>query len=90
MLSLVSMLLSFAPFTPAVFLSFLLLLVGGIYGINSYLKTAIFLLLINTLSVIGSPIIDIANITFLILVLLVFPISFGGVIFGISKLNEKI
>ncbi len=83
------MLLSLAPFTPAIFLSFFMLLIAGIYGINGYLKTAVLLLLINTLAVIGSPIIDIANTTFLILVLLVFPVSFGSVIFGVNKSNEK-
>ena len=82
------MLLSLAPFTPAIMVSFLMLLVAGVYGINGYLKTAILLLLINTLAVIGSPI-DIANTTSLILVLLVFPISFGCVIWGVNKSNEK-
>ena len=83
------MLLSLAPFTPAVFLSFFMLLVAGVYGINGFLKTAILLLLINTLAVIGSPSIDIANITSLTLVLFVFPLSFGGVFFGVQKLNAK-
>ena len=83
------MLLSLAPFTPAVFFSFFMLLAAGVYGINGYLKTAILLLLINTLAVIGSPVIDVANTTSLILVLIVFPISFGSVIFGVNKLNEK-
>jgi len=88
-LSILAMLLSFAPFTPAVFLSFFLLLVAGIYGVNGYLKSAILLLLINTLAVIGSPAIDVANITSLILVILVFTLSFGCVIFGVNKSNEK-
>jgi len=88
-LSFIAMLLSLAPFTPAIFFSFLMLLVAGVYGINGYLKTAILLLLINTLAVIGSPVIDIANTTFLILVLLAFPVSFGSVIWGVSKSNEK-
>lgn len=83
------MLLSLAPFTPAIFLSFLMLLVAGIYGVNGYLKIAILLLLINTLAVIGSPIIDITNTTSLILVLFIFTLSFGGAIWGVNKLNEK-
>jgi len=88
-ISLIVMLLSLAPFTPAVFLSFFMLLVAGIYGINGFLKTAILLLLINTLSVIGSPVINIANTTLLILVLFIFTLSFGCVIFGVNKSNEK-
>jgi len=88
-LSFVCMLLSLAPFTPAIMVSFLMLLVAGAYGINGYLKTAILLLLINTLAVIGSPSIDITNTTSLILVLFVFPVSFGSVIWGVNKSNEK-
>jgi len=87
-LSFVCMLLSLAPLTPAIMVSFLMLLVAGVYGIKGYLKTAILLLLINTLAVIGSPI-DIANTTSLILILFVFSISFGCVIWGVNKSNKK-
>ena len=88
-LSFLAMFLSLAPFTPAIFLSFLMLLVAGIYGVNGYLKSAILLLLINTLAVICSPVIDVANIILLILVFFVFTLSFGCVIFGVNKSNEK-
>lgn len=84
------MLLAAAPFTPAVMVSFFMLLIAGVYGINGYIQTSLVLLLINTLSVIGSPIIDISNITFLILVLVIFPMSFGGIILGVRKSNTKI
>jgi uncharacterized membrane protein YccC len=88
-ISFLAMLLSLAPFTPAILISFFMLLIAAIYGANGYLKSATLLLLINTLAVIGSPMIDVTNIASLILVLLVIILCFGCVIFGIRKLKGK-
>jgi hypothetical protein len=89
-LSFICMLLAVAPFTPAVGVSFLMLLLAGFIGYKGFLQSSLVLLLINTLAVIGSPGIDISNTNTLILVLLFFPISFGGVLIGVRKLTLTI
>ncbi|WP_258872763.1 DUF6419 family natural product biosynthesis protein [Thalassotalea euphylliae] len=81
--------LAAAPFTPAVGISLLMLLVAGFIGSKGYLQSSLTLLLINTLAVIGSPGIDISDINTLISVLILFPVSFGGVLIGVRKLSLK-
>jgi hypothetical protein len=81
------MVLAAAPFTPAVGISFLMLLFAGLIGSRGYLQSSLAILLINTLAVIGSPGIDISDMNTLILILIVFPVSFGGVLIGVRKLT---
>ena len=85
-LSFFCMLLAAAPFTPAIGVSFIMLLFAGFIGYKGFLQSSLVLLLINTLAVIGSPGMDISNIDTLIFVLILFPISFGGVLIGVRKL----
>ena len=86
-LSFICMLLAAAPFTPAISLSFIFLLFAGFIGYKGFLQSSIVLLFINTLAVVGSPGIDISNTRTLVFILVVFVISFGGVFFGVRKLN---
>ena len=88
-LSLICMLLAAAPFTPAISVSFILLLFAGIIGYKGYLQSSLILLLLNTLAVIGSPGIDISKTDSLVFILLIFLISFGGTFIGIRKLTLK-
>jgi hypothetical protein len=85
-LSFLCMLLAAAPFTPAIGVSFIMLLFAGFIGYKGFLQSSIVLLLINTLAVIGSPGMDISNTDTLIFVLILFPISYGGVLIGVRKL----
>ncbi|MCC4263965.1 hypothetical protein LL240_05780 [Oceanimonas baumannii] len=84
--SLICMLLAAAPFTPAIGISFLMLLFAGFIGYKGHIQPGLVLLLINTLAVIGSPGIDISNPETLLFVLVLFPVSFGGVLMGVRKL----
>ena len=84
-LSLICMLLAAAPFTPAVGVSLLMLLFAGFIGYKGFLQSSLVLLLINTLAVIGSPGMDISNTGIFLLVLIIFPVSFGGVLIGVKK-----
>jgi hypothetical protein len=86
MMSLLCMMLAAAPFTPAVGISFLLLLLAGFMGFKGFIQSALVLLLINTLAVIASPSIDILDSYTLIAVLIFFPVSFGGVLLGLRKM----
>ena len=86
MISLLCMMLAAAPFTPAVGISFIMLLFAGFMGYKGFIQSALVLLLINTLAVIGSPSIDISDSYTLIGVLIFFPVSFGGVLLGVRKL----
>ena len=81
------MLLATAPFTPAVGISFIMLLVAGVMGYSGYIQSALALLLINTLAVIGSPGIDISNSSSLIGLLIIFLAAFGGVMLGVRKIK---
>jgi hypothetical protein len=89
-LSFICMLLAAAPFTAAIGVSFIMLLFAGFIGYKGFLQSSLVLLLINTLAVIGSPGMDISNTDTLIFVLIIFPISFGGVLIGVRKLTLKI
>ncbi|KZN49245.1 hypothetical protein N474_24785 [Pseudoalteromonas luteoviolacea CPMOR-2] len=84
--SLLCMLLAAAPFTPAIGGSFLMLLFAGFIGYKGYIQCGLVLILINTLAVIVSPGMDISNQEVLLFVLVLFPVSFGGVLMGIRKL----
>ena len=88
-LSLICMLFAAAPFTPAIGVSFLMLLFASFIGYKGFLQSSIVLLLINTLAVIGSPGMDISDTNTLIFVLILFPVSFGGVLIGVRKLTFK-
>ncbi|MBU3003381.1 DUF6419 family natural product biosynthesis protein [Paraglaciecola arctica] len=88
-LSFICMLLAAAPFTPAIGVSFIMLLFAGFIGYKGFLQSSLVLLLINTLAVIGSPSMDISNTDTLIFVLILFSISFGGVLIGVRKLVVK-
>ena len=88
--SFVCLVLAAAPFTPAIGVSFLMLLVAGVMGFRGLIQQALILLLINTLAVVASPSIDISYTDRLVLVLIVFPIAFGGVMLGVRRLNLKI
>ena len=90
LISLVCLVLAAAPFTPAIGVSFLMLLVAGVMGFRGLIQQALILLLINTLAVVASPSIDISYTDRLVLVLIVFPIAFDGVMLGVRKLNLKI
>ena len=90
LISLVCLVLAAAPFTPAIGVSFLMLLVAGVMGFRGLIQQALILLLINTLAVVASPSIDISYTDRLVLVLIVFPIAFDGVMLGGRKLNLKI
>ncbi|WP_405599742.1 MULTISPECIES: DUF6419 family natural product biosynthesis protein [unclassified Pseudoalteromonas] len=85
-LSFLCMLLAAAPFTPAIGVSFIMLLFAGFIGYKGFLQSSLVLLLLNTLAVIGSPSMDISNTDALIFVLIFFPISYGGVLIGVRKL----
>jgi hypothetical protein len=86
-LSLACMLLALAPFTPAVFLSLLLLLVAGFIGYKGFIQLALIVLLINTLAVIGSPAIDASVVNTSVMVFLIFLVSFSGVLLGVRRGN---
>jgi hypothetical protein len=86
-LSLICMVLAAAPFTPAVGISLLMLLFAGFIGYKGFLQSSLVLLLINTLAVIGSPGMDISNTNTLLSVLIIFPVSFCGILIGIRKLT---
>jgi hypothetical protein len=81
------MLLAVALFTPAVGISLLMLLFAGFIGYKGFLQSSLVLLLINTLAVIGSPVMDISNTNTLLSILIIFPVSFGGILIGIRKLT---
>lgn len=89
-LSFICMLLAAAPFTPAIGISIIMLLFAGFIGYKGFLQSSLVLLLINTLAVIGSPSMNVSNIDTLIFVLILFPISFGGVLIGVRKLVLRI
>jgi len=55
-ISLISMILSLAPFTPAILCSFCMIIISTIYALNSYFKIWIILYLINIIAVPNSPI----------------------------------
>jgi len=88
-ISLICMLLAAAPFTPAVGISFLMLLFAGFIGYKGFLQSSLVLLLINTLAVIGSPGSDISNGDTLIYLPMLFIVSFGGVLIGLRKVLSK-
>ncbi|MDO6528240.1 DUF6419 family natural product biosynthesis protein [Motilimonas sp. 1_MG-2023] len=88
-LSLICMFLAAAPFTPAVGISFLLLLLAGFIGYKGFLQSGLVLLLINTLAIIGSPSSDISTGNTLMFLPILFIISFGGVLLGVRKLLSK-
>jgi hypothetical protein len=88
--SLLCMLLAAAPFTPAIGFSFLMLLFAGFIGYEGFIQSGLVLLLINTLAVIGSPSVDISNSNTLLVVLIIFLVSFGGVLIGVRKLTVNI
>ena len=85
-ISLLCMLLAAAPFTPAIGISFIMLLFAGFIGYKGFPQSGLILLLINTLAVIGSPSINISDLKTLLLVAIIFLFSFAGVLFGIRKL----
>jgi len=89
-LSIISMVLAAAPFTPAVGISFIMLLVAGLLGYKGFLQSSIILLFINTLAIFGSPGLDITNGNTLIFLIILFILSFGGVLMGVRKLTLKI
>ncbi len=90
LLSFICMLLSASLFTPAIGVSFVMLLFAGFIGYKGFLQSSLVLLLINTLAVIGSPSIDVSNTNTLIFVLILFLISFGGVLIGVRELVLRI
>jgi len=85
--SVVCMLLAVAPFTPAIFGTFIMLLFAGVVGYKGYLQSSLILLLINTLAVIGCPAININNANALLFLPILFLVSFGGVFLGVRKLT---
>lgn len=85
-LSLICMFLAAAPFTPAVGVSFIMLLLAGFIGYKGFLQSSLVLLLINTLAIIGSPGSDISTGNTLIFLPILFTVSFGGVLIGVRKL----
>ena len=88
-LSLICMVLAAALFTPAIGISFLMLLLASFLGYKGFIQSSLILLLINTLAVIGSPSLDISNTNTLVFLLILFPVSFAGVLLGVRKLNSK-
>jgi len=88
-ISLICMFLAAAPFTPAVGISFLMLLFTGFIGYKGFLQSSLVLLLINTLAVIGSPGSDISTGNTLIYLPILFIVSFGGVLIGLRKVLSK-
>jgi len=89
-LSFIFMLLAAALFTPAIGVSFIMLLFAGFIGYKGFLQSSLVLLLINTFAVIVSPRMDVSNTNTLIFVLILFLISFGGVLIGVRKLVLRI
>ena len=85
-ISLICMFLAVAPFTAAISGAWLRLVLAGFIGYKGFLQSSLILVLINTLAVIGSPSMDISNTKTLIFVLILFSISFAGVLMGVSKL----
>jgi len=85
LLSLLCMPLAFAPFTPAVGLSLLLLLVAGFIGYRGWLRSALVMLFLNTLAVIGSPGIPQDSGGQLVAIVLIFTAGFGGVYLGLHR-----
>jgi len=65
------------------------LLFAGAIGYKGYLQSSLILLLINTLAVIGSPAINIANTNTLLFLPILFLISFSGAFLGVRKLTCK-
>jgi len=74
------MFLAAAPFIPAVDVLFLMLLLGGYIGYKDFLQSSSVLLLINTFAVIGAHSIDTPTTNTLLSVLILFPISYCGVL----------
>jgi hypothetical protein len=89
-ISFICMLLAAAPFSPAIGVSFIMLLFASYIGYKGFLQSSLILLLINTLAVIGSPGIDISNTKILIFIVILFPISFIGVLIGVRRLTLHI
>lgn len=89
-ISLICMFLAAAPFTPAVGVSFVMLLLAGFIGYKGFLQSSLVLLLINTLAIIASPGSDISTGNTIILLPIFFIVSFGGVLIGVRKLLSQI
>lgn len=83
--SIVSLFLSAAPFTPAIGVSFLMLLLAGFLGFKGYVQSGFTLLFINTLALIISPGVDASNLTSFIAVFALLLVAFGGVFVGVRK-----
>jgi uncharacterized membrane protein len=83
-LSAICMFLSAAPFTPAVFLSLILMCVGGIFGVFGRIHTSLAILFFCTLSVVASPVSDIGEIN-LCIILVPYVLGFAGVSWGVRK-----
>ncbi len=82
-LSILCVLLSAAPFTPAVFLSIFLMCIAGVYGFYQKTNIALLLLCFSTLAIIASPWdISVINIGY---ILVPYFIGFGGTLLGLNK-----
>ncbi|WP_372876737.1 DUF6419 family natural product biosynthesis protein [Spongiibacter marinus] len=84
-ISVACMVMAAAPFTPAIGVSFLMLLLSGLAGYKGYIQTALILLLINIPAVILSPGIDVSKTETLIFFLSILIISLTGVMLGVKK-----
>jgi uncharacterized membrane protein len=86
-LAIVCAILSAAPFNPAVFVSLLLVAVGGIYGFYHYSLLAALLLILGAVSVFISPVLTLQSELFW-LVLVAFGIGYGGVLWGMWRRRQ--
>ncbi|NTS76512.1 hypothetical protein HR060_06480 [Catenovulum sp. SM1970] len=86
MISAISLILAAAPFTPAVLCAFIMLPVAGIVGYCGAIQAALVLTLINSLSLIISPGINIGKTDTLLFVVSIMVIPFTGIILGLRKI----
>ncbi|NQZ07099.1 MAG: hypothetical protein HRT35_08055 [Algicola sp.] len=83
-LAIICALLSAAPFTPAVFVSLVLMIIAGIYGFYRHFVTATVLLCFGSLAVILSPVMT-AQSGLIWLVLVAYVVGLAGVVWGLWK-----
>ncbi|MEP3415015.1 MAG: DUF6419 family natural product biosynthesis protein, partial [Gilvibacter sp.] len=78
-----------APFTPAIGISFFMLLLTAFLGYKGYLQTSLILLCVNTFAVIVSPGIDTLNSSALVFIFFIFVFAFAGVSLGLRKVVSR-
>ena len=86
LLSVVCVWFSPAPFTPAVFLSFFLLCIAGIFGASGSFVTAVLILGFNSLAIALSPIeiLD-GSLKWTLIAVSCYLVGFGGLVMGLRK-----